>query len=248
VANGIGMNRNKEEEATMRQLILAGTSALAIGASAGPVHAQWTVIDPSNLAQAVQQVRQLQMQLQTMQAQYQQLQQTYQAISHLPQDALNRMGRELNTDQFRNALPNVSSLNGMMNGQQLNSLAQQYLNQNRVYQPSGPGFATQEIGRNAQSIANAQSMASGLYTSASNRVDVLRQLEGTLDTAPDTKAVADIQARLAMEQTTLQAQQVQAQALTMWQASQERNEQQRREESSRQEIDQLIEEAKRHGG
>lgn len=230
----------------MRKAVLIGVAALA--AVATPARAQWTVIDPSNLAQAVEQVRQLQSQLQVMQQQYQQLQQTYQAISHLPQEALNQLGRQLNVDQFRNALPDVSSVTGLMSGGQLGSLARGFLQQNRVYAPDGRDFGAQEMGRTAHSIANAQGLADGLYRSASARIEALRGLEGMLAGAPDAKAVADIQARIAAEQTYVQAQQVQAQALTMWQQAQGRNEQQRREEQSRSEIDRLIEDAKARGG
>lgn len=229
----------------MRRILLG---VVALGVAGMPARAQWTVIDPSNLAQAVEQVRQLQSQLQMMQQQYQQLQQTYQAISHLPQDALNQLGQQLNVDRLRSVLPDVSSVTGMMNGGQLNSMARRYLDQNRVYTPGGQDFGAQEMGRSAQSIANAQGLADGLYRSATGRIEALRQLEDMLTDAPDIKAVADIQARILAEQTYVQAQQVQAQALMMWQQSQGRNEQQRREEQSRSELDRLIEEATARGG
>jgi len=63
-----------------------------------------------------------------------------------------------------------------------------------------------------------------------------------------SKAVADIQARIAAEQAYIQAQQVQAQALAMWQASQERNQDQRKNEDRRRQTDDLIEQAKARGG
>ena len=91
-------------------------------------------------------------------------------------------------------------------------------------------------------------MASELYQSAADRVSLLRGIERQLAGAVDAKAVADLQARLAAEQAYVQAQQVQAQSLAMWQQAQERNRQQQQEEQRRQEIDRLIDEAAARGG
>ncbi|MBY0335644.1 MAG: type IV secretion system protein [Acetobacteraceae bacterium] len=229
-----------------------GAALLAAAlAAAAPARAQWTVIDPSNLAQAVEQVRQLQAQLQTMQQQYAQMQETFRAISHLPQDALVSLGRQLDVGQFRNALPDAGALAGMLGGGGgLDAAARRFLEGGRVYAPAeGAGdFPGAEMLRNARSIAAAQGLADGLFRSASARIEALRGLEGMLAGAPDAKAVADVQARIAQEQSFIGAQQVQAQALSLWQQAQVRAEQQRREEQSRGEIDRLIEEAKRRGG
>lgn len=232
----------------MRKLILAGAAALAIGVGAAPAHAQWTVIDPSNLAQAVQQVRTLQQQYQTLQQQLQTAQQTVDSIRHLPDQAIRQAGQQFNVDQLRNVLPNTNSITNMMDGQQLGSQAQQYLNRNRVYQPTGNDFRSQELNRSAQSIANNQAVATDLYQSASAHITALQGLEGQLATATDAKQVADIQARIAQEQAVLQAQQIQAQSVSMMQAAQTRNEEQRYEENRRQRIESMIAAAKAHGG
>ena len=91
-------------------------------------------------------------------------------------------------------------------------------------------------------------MASGLYQSAADRVRALQGLESQLAGARDLKAVADIQARIAQESAYIQAQQVQAQSLAMWQASQQRNADQRHDEERRQQVDRLIEAVKARGG
>lgn len=238
-----------------RQLFQAGAAALILSsAAAPPAQALDIVYDPSNYAQAVQQVTQLTQQLTVMQQQYQQLMQTYQAIAHLPQGVLNDLGRQLNVNQFRNALPTQSSVLGaVMNGQglgpgSLGEAAQAYLKQNRIHAPAARDFQATEMQRNASSVAGTQAMASELYQSAANRITMLQGIESQLAGATDAKAVGDLQARIAAEQAYIQAQQVQAQSLAMWQASQERNHQQRGEEERRWQIDNLIEAAKAHGG
>lgn len=226
----------------------------ALSAAAPPALAQLAVIDPANLAQAVQQVQQMAQQLQAMQQQYQQLQQTYQAIAHAPSDALTDLGRQLDVEGLRNALPAQSGeLAAAMAGTALGpggfgTAAQGNLERNRVYAPSGGDFQAQEMQRGATSIAGAQAMASGLYQSASNRIAALRAIEGQLAAAGDAKAVADLAARLAAEQAYIQAQQVQAQSLVLWQQAQMRNQEQREQERRRQSIDALIDQAKARGG
>ncbi|WP_169054776.1 type IV secretion system protein [Azospirillum sp. TSA2s] len=229
-------------------------AATLIPAVFPPAHAQLAVIDPANLAQAVQQVQQMAQQLQAMQQQYQQLQQTYQAIAHAPSSPLTELGQQLNVEAFRNALPAQSNVLGsVMEGRALGpgafgSAAQGQLERNRVYSPDGADFQAQEMQRTATSVAGAQAMASGLYQSATSRVAVLQAIEGQLATAADAKAVADLAARISAEQAYIQAQQVQAQSLVLWQQAQMRNRDQREQERRRQSIDALIAQAKARGG
>lgn len=244
VGSGLNLGERKEDAMKMRRYMLAAAAALAIvGTAAGPAAAQMAVIDVRAIAQAIQQVRQLQSQLA-------QLQQTYAAIAHLPQAELNRLSQQFNANQFRNPLGTSSAnIGGMLDGSgNLTAGAQAYLDRNKVYSPSGQDFQAQQMGRNATSIANAQAMAAQLYQSAASHIQTLQSLEGQLAGAPDAKAVADVQARIAMEQAAFQGQQLQAQSLAMWQASQERNQDQRNDEARRQQIDNLIEQAKAHGG
>lgn len=243
---------------TIHRIILTGTAALVLGlAATGPAQAQVRVYDLANYLQSVEQVTHLTQQLTVMRQQYQQLQQTYAAMAHLPQSAVNDLGRQLNVNQFRNALPAQSRVLGaVMNGAGLEGVdsgslaasAQSHLQQNRIYAPAARDFQALEMQRIANSVAGAQAMASELYQSAADRVVALQDMESQLAGAPDSKAVADLQARIAAEQAYIQAQQVQAQSLAMWQASQERNQQQRSEEERRRQIDNLIEAAKAHGG
>lgn len=233
---------------------LALAAALIPAAPAPPARAQLAVIDPANLAQAVQQVQQMAQQLQMMQQQYQQLQQTYQAVAHAPSEALTELGRKLNVEALRNALPAQSGdLGAVMTGTSLGpggfgSAAQGQLERNRVYSPGGADFQAQEMQRAATSIAGAQAMASGLYQSAASRIAALQAIEGQLASAGDAKAVADLAARISAEQAYIQAQQVQAQSLVLWQQAQMRNQDQREQERRRQSIDALIDQAKARGG
>jgi type IV secretion system protein VirB5 len=78
-----------------------------------------------------------------------------------------------------------SVMNGTVLGPgSFGSAAQGYLNQNRIYAPTGQDFQAQEMQRNANSVAGAQAMASELYQSAANRVAALQGIETQLASAP----------------------------------------------------------------
>jgi len=93
---------------------------------------------------------------------------------------------------------------------------------------------------NANSIAGVQATSDKLYQSASSHMARLEDLEDQLNNSPDEKTTADLQARIAQEQTYLQAQQVQAQSISNWQQAQVRNEQEQGDEKQRKDIDDVL--------
>lgn len=228
--------------------IAAAAGALAVASS---TQAAMPVIDIRAIGQMAQQLREMQQSYQLLVKQYQQLQQSYTAIAHLPQSATQQLGRQL--APLRDPLGTSSTGVGTMIGGTgigqgaLGSLQARLLSTNRIYAPVGTDFAATQLNRGAVSVAGTQAMASQLYQSASDHTAALQGIEGQLATAPDTKAVADLQARAATETAYIQAQTVQAQALAMWQQSQLRNEDQQRRELRRQQIDRLIADARAHG-
>ena len=250
------MDKRKGKNRTMRKLLLSGACAAAL-LTVGHARAEMPVIDTANLLntgrqvmQGAQQIQQLAQQIQTLQQQLQQMQQVYASIAHLPDQQLQQLGSLLNTDQFRNPLPstsgaigsllNGSGLNGSTNLGNLSGLGQQYLGQNRVYSSPDADANANSMSNNAASIAATQGIADQLYQSAADHTRMLQNLEGALANAPDAKGVADIQARVQLEQAYVANQQVQAQAISTWQQSQVRSYEQQRRESRRCHIDQVL--------
>lgn len=250
--------KRKGRDVTMRRMILAGVCAMALLAT-GEARAQMAVIDGANLLntakqvqQGLQQIQQLTNQLTTMQQQLNQMTQTYQAIAHAPSNDLQQLAGQLNIPSLRNVLPTNSGTFGtVMNGTGLSgagNLGQQYLNQNKVYTPSGSDFSAQQMQTNAASIAGTQAMTAQMYQSASDHIATLQGLEGQLASANDAKSVADINARVSTEQTYIAAQQVQMQALQTAQAAQVRNADEQEQEKRRSDIDDVINAAKSNAG
>jgi len=233
-----------------RNVILAGASALAILAASGGARAQDATVcvncttELTEIMREAARAAQVVKQIETAKAQYDQLVQTYQAIAHLPDTTLQQLAGQLNAQQFRSPLPGSSNtVNGVLNGSglgNLGTLGQRFLNQNRVYAAPGSDFGVQQMASSANSVAGVQALLNNLYQSAAGHITTLQGLENQLNSSPDEKATADITARLQAEQTYLAAQQVQAQALQTWQASQVRNEEQQRRETRRCQIDEVL--------
>ena len=242
---------------TMRRTLLAGVGAAALLGPAA-ARADMPVLDGANLLntaktveQGAQQIEQLTQQIQTMQQQLATAQQTFASVAHAPANELQSLSQSFNIPALRNVLPTTSGAMGsVLNGTGLGNMGgtsgslggtgQQYLSQNRVYQPQGSDFATQQMTTNAASIAGVQAASDQLYQSASTHIATLEGLENQLNDAPDAKAVADIQARVQTEQTYLAAQQVQAQAINTWQQAQTRNVDEQSAEKQRQNIDDVL--------
>jgi len=216
----------------------------------GPAYAQMAVIDASAAANTLATVNQLKDQALQLKAQYDTIKDnlkvatdTYDALRHLPDTALQELGAALGVDEFRDVYKDVQDLQAVLNGKDfgaLEGLANDFVERNSVYKPTGTDQAAKDLLAGAKAIAGTQATATKLYDSATNRIEALKQLEDQLGQAKDTKAVADIQARLQAESVYVQAQQVQAMALSMQQQAQIRVEEQQFKELRRQQIDAAI--------
>lgn len=233
-----------------RTILLAAASVVAL-LGVSPARAQMAVIDGANLAntarsvaQGAQQIQQLQQQLQNMQQQLTTAQQTFATLSHAPSDALQSASSQLNVQALRNVLPTGSGAFGsIVTGTGLGNtgaLGTQNFNANHVYTPSGTDFNATQMAANANSIAGVQAASQQLYQSATSHMAYMQDLETQLNASPDQKTTSDIQARIAQEQTYLQAQQVQASTLQTLQAAQVRNVEQQRSEKDRQNVDDVL--------
>jgi flagellar biosynthesis chaperone FliJ len=234
---------SKGSDMNKRMTLLATVSAAAL-LGAGSARAQLAVIDGANLANTAQQVTQLTAQLKNMEQQLATAQQTFATLSHGVSDPLQAASSQLDVPALRNVLPTGSgALGSIVTGTGLGntgSLGTQNFNANHVYTPTGTDFNATRMATNANSIAGVQAASQELYQSATSHMVYMNDLESQLDSSPDQKTTADLQARIAQEQTYLQAQQVQASTLQTLQAAQVRNVEQQGEEKDRQNVDDVL--------
>ncbi|CAH0356074.1 P-type DNA transfer protein VirB5 [Aquabacterium sp. CECT 9606] len=167
----------------------------------GSAHAGIPVIDAANLAQSIQQVIAWANQYQQMVQQYQQLNQQYNSLV-----GSRGLGDIMNNQLLQNVVPtDVTTLLNSVNSGGYNSLtgAAQTLRQGvMIYNcgdRTGEAKQTCEAALNANAqVQSLQQTAMGLIT---QRVQQIQSLQSQINTTQDPKAIAELQARIAAENT-----------------------------------------------
>lgn len=191
--------------------------ALVASVAAGPVSAQMTVYDPAAVAQAIESVSQLKAQLTTLTNTYQTVtQQLSQAQAAYASVTGNRgMGDVFNNPAIRKYLPadmqkawDTARKGGLtgMTGSVSAILDSEALNGTVKERQA----ALRERSRNQ--AAAYQLMAQDAYAGAEARMDQLDQLAAQINATQDPKAIAELQARISIEQARINAE---AQKLTL---------------------------------
>lgn len=214
----------------MRQLraLFLGLTILT-GAGAVPAGAQMAVIDGSNLAQTTLAAQRALSQIQQLTAQYNQLVATYQVLTN-PTDVLS-MATGLSVPGLQNPLPSVTQLNGLVSGQTaVSGAGTQFYNQSHIYTPTDGSVASNQLIASANSIANLQGAASANLQSIQQRLALLPKLVAALSGATSITQVDAINGRIAVEANYVQAQQAQAQNLSILASQQEASARQQAQE------------------
>jgi hypothetical protein len=224
------------------------SSIVMLGALAGfmyslPAQAQLPVIDSAATAQLVQQVQTAAQSLTTLQQQYNRLTQTYEALSH--PSSIAGMMPGLSVPSLQNPLGGISQIPGISSGTASPSaLMQQFLGQNRYYQPTGTDAQAQEMQRQAQATAGIQALAYQNLQATQSRLEQLPELQSQLDTAQNVEDVAAVNNRIQVEQQFVATQQSQAQQLQLLQQAQIQVNDQRLQQRQRQDADSLFNDTK----
>lgn len=202
----------------LRVLLLGITAIAYVGLI--PANAQMAVIDSSNLVQTTFAAQRALSELQQLTAQYNQLVTTYQMLTN-PTDVVS-MVTGLSVPSLQNPLPAVNTLNGLVGGQSsVSGAGVQFYNQSHVYTPTDGGVASTQLIANANSIANIQGIAATNLQSIQQRLALLPALETALSGATSITQVNAINGRISVEANYVQAQQAQAQNLTVLASQQE---------------------------
>lgn len=177
---------------------------LAFLAGAPAAHAQWAVVDVGAIAQLLQQVQLLEQELATARSELTSTRQTFQSMTG------DRGMEDLLGGVVRNYLPSTSGdLQSLLAGNPagwgaLAGTMQALIGQNAVLTPQqiaqlAPAATLLQARR--QTTALAQSIDAQALANSSGRFASLEQLIGAISGASDQKAVLDLGARIAAEQT-----------------------------------------------
>jgi type IV secretion system protein VirB5 len=206
----------------LRPLMLAGAAALSLCAPAA--HAQMAVYDAASYTKWIEQAQTALHQLH--QAEEQLLQSLNQGSN------VGAIAQSLEAPALRQLLPGVSALTAAARGDltglgAIGTQAAAIRSGNRLYtplagDPLGPDLEAAGM-RAARDMALGQAVATG----GQQRLTGLQALQQSIDTAPNARAVLDLQARAAIEQAMIANDQMRLQAMAMTQIAEDRVQAQR---------------------
>jgi hypothetical protein len=230
----------------MRKFLRISMAAPLVLGLLVPAHAALPVIDNTAIAQLLNQLKTAEQQYQELVASYNQLKATYQALAQLTN--INSIASELKQSWIQNPAPDTTLLPGILDGLSppsmlggnLANLAQQYLGQNRVYQPKGTDFEAGRLNASANSTAEIEAVATQNLQALQARATALSKIQNQLDSASTIQQVASIQARLAAEQNYVQIQTAQAANLRILAAARTETEDEAQQQAERQSEEKAI--------
>ena len=216
----------------------AAVAALAL-AAAPAAQAQQIVHDPRALAQMIQEARTTLDQLKALQTQVEQGQRLFDSLNDLSD--VNALAGELGLPTVRNPLPDMEALRSAADGDlsalgDLADRADAIRRETRLYTPPtgdlDPADAYYRDSLERAGARTARDLAVGevVAAAADRRLLGLETLRSALDSAPNARAVLDLEARLAAEQALIQNELVRLQGLALTQAAEARLEEQRARE------------------
>lgn len=211
----------------IKHTALALAMALTVGAMT-PAHAAGVpVIDVASIAEAIRQYEQMVAQLEQLEGQLNQAKQQYESMTGT------RGMERLMSGENRNAIPTswqetLQQMTG--DGSAISGLSQSIKQQAGLVDAS----TIDQLNEASRGLVNGannaaighQASAGTAYDNAAERFGRLQELMDAIPTAQDPKAIADLQARIAVESTMLQNETIKLQALAQVASSQQAIQQQ----------------------
>ena len=213
-----------------RKYLAAAAACLVATSFASPSQAQIVVYDPASYAKILEEAQTALNQLEQLK---QQVTQGQRLLTSLNQNSnVNALATSLSAPTLRAFLPNADAFVAAANGDlaklgALGAKAQSIRDANRLFTPPAGDATGAELSAAGDRAARDLATGQAVGEAAANRLTGLQQLQSALDSAPDARAVLDLQARLAAEQAMIANDQMRLQGLAMTQAAEERLQRQR---------------------
>ncbi|MGV1776959.1 P-type DNA transfer protein VirB5 [Agrobacterium fabrum] len=199
------------------------------------------VNDQAAIAKQIESIAQLKSQLDALNEQIGQARQLYGSLNKLTDMA--DVAEVLNDPAIRKALPfDFAAIEGLLKGNGtgvFGDSASRFLEGNSTYRTDADDFYARELSRLQNKNAGQMSVGEQIYDAATKRIDGIDQLRGKISTAGDAKEIADLQARLQVEQAFLQTDVLRMEGLRMVQEAQNQVDEQRKAEDWRQRMDNM---------
>nr|AAL04063.1 AvhB5 [Agrobacterium tumefaciens] len=199
------------------------------------------VNDQAAIAKQIESIAQLKSQLDALNEQIGQARQLYGSLNKLTDMA--DVAEVLNDPAIRKALPfDFAAIEGLLKGNGtgvFGDSASRFLEGNSTYRTDADDFYARELSRLQNKNAGQMSVGEQIYDAGTKRIDGIDQLRGKISTAGDAKEIADLQARIQVEQAFLQTDVLRMEGLRMVQEAQNQVDEQRKAEDWRQRMDNM---------
>lgn len=214
----------------MKPRLVAAAAALALGLVGTTAQAAMIVYDPTSYAKLIEQARTALDQLNQLKAQVQQGQQLFTSLNQA--SGVSQIASSLNISALRQILPDVSALAAAAKGDltglgAIGTRADAIRSANRLYTPQAGDQIGADLDAAGMRAARDQALGEAVSTAGAQRLAGLQTLQDAIDTAPNARAVLDLQARAATEQAMIANDQMRLQGLAMTQAAEDRLQAQR---------------------
>lgn len=214
----------------MNRRLLAAAAASALIGLSGAARAQVIVYDPTSYAKILQQAQTALNQLQQLKQQVTQGQQVLTSLNQISH--VNNLAPSLSLPSLRSFLPDANTFVSASSGNlaslgPLGSAAAVIRTANQLFTPPAGDPAGADLVASGNRAALNLATGESVGEAGATRLTGLQQLQAALDTAPNARAVLDLQARLAAEQAMIANDQMRLQGLAMTQQAQDQLQTQR---------------------
>jgi type IV secretion system protein VirB5 len=214
-----------------RLISIALAGAVCMGGSAA--HAQLAVYDAASYAKLIQQATTAVNQLNELKTQVSQGQQLLSSLNDA--SGVSKIASALGVPSLRSFLPDTSALSAVTKGDfsalgAIGAKADAIRSANRLWTAPADDPLGADLEASGQRAARDLALGQSVTDAGAQRLEGLKDLQAAIDTAPNARAVMDLQARAATEQAMIANDQMRLQGIAMAQAAEDRLERQRQQE------------------
>ena len=209
----------------MRKLLItiALVGAVSLGGSAA--QAQLAVYDATSYAKLIQQATTAVNQLNELKTQVTQGQQLFSSLND--GSGVSKIASALGVPSLRSFLPDTSALSAVTKGDfsslgAIGAKADAIRSANRLWTAPADDPLDADLEASGQRAARDLALGQSVSDAGAQRLEGLKDLQAAIDTAPNARAVMDLQARATTEQAMIANDQMRLQGIAMAQAAEDR--------------------------
>lgn len=215
-------------------IAIALVATVTLGGSAA--HAQLAVYDAASYAKLIQQATTAVSQLNELKAQVTQSQQLFSSLNDA--SGVSKIASALGVPSLRSFLPDTAAFTAAAKGDftalgAIGAKAGAIRSANRLYTAPADDPLGADLEAAGQRAARDLALGQSVTDAGAQRLEGLKDLQAAIDTAPNARAVMDLQARATTEQAMIANDQMRLQGIAMAQAAEDRLRVQRDQERAK---------------